>query len=117
MITEEQDMRILILLLLHFFCLAPACLLAQEGEGDKIFHIQAWDLSDNGLVINKGDPCAAFLSELLGPEKYVLLDTTGVQGPPGVVYTLLNNKGDIAILKCGTSGCASGEEGGHEPRE
>ena len=112
-------MKALIILLTACFMLFPALALAEDHE-EKGIHVQAWDFSDPFLVVEKGDPCAGFLSYLMSPdEKYKMLGITNVMGPPGVVYTLENHKGHIAILKCGTAGCGGhdGEtghdEGGH----
>jgi len=82
-------------------------------EGLKTFGIQAVSFSDTAMDVVKGEPCAPFLKVLLEDEHYMLVDVTGVQGPPGVVYTLRNNKGDIAIIKCGSAGCGHEGEEGH----
>jgi len=74
-------------------------------EGDPLIMVQAWSFSDSDLTTTKGESCSSFLAYLLGPsEKYKMLDVTGVAGPPGVVYTLQNNNGEIAVMKCGTAG-------------
>lgn len=114
-------MKTLIIFLTAFFMLLPVIATADEQK-EKTFKIQAWDFSDPLLATEKGDPCAEFLAYLMGAyEKYKMLGMTGIKGPPGVVYTLENQKGDIAILKCGTAGGCSGhddgetghDEGGH----
>ena len=80
------------------------------------FTVQAYSFS-NPLVSPPGEEnCADYLKTLLmsNSGKYNLLSTTAVQGPPGIVYTLQDNKGDIAIVKCGLhgGGCGGGDEGG-----
>ncbi|MDT8319763.1 MAG: hypothetical protein RQ826_04480 [Xanthomonadales bacterium] len=109
-------MKTLIIFLTAFFMLLPVMAMADEHE-EKTIKVQTWDFSDPFLVAEKGDPCAEFLSYLMGSyEKYKMLGMTGIKGPPGVVYTLENQKGDIAILKCGTAGGCSGhdEDEGHD---
>jgi hypothetical protein len=109
---RSKVMKTLITILIALFVFLPFQVMA-EGE-DNGFKVQAWDFSDTGLDTTKGTPCADLLSYLMDPEaeKYKLLGTVGVAGPPGVVYTLKNNTGHIAILKCGTSG--GHDDGGHE---
>lgn len=106
-------MKTLMTMLVALFVLLPQTILA-EGEEESTFKVQAWDFSDRGLNADKGIPCAEFLSYLLDSkgENYSLLAMTGVQGPPGVVYLLKDNKGHIAVLKCGTAG--SHGDGGHD---
>jgi hypothetical protein len=87
---------------------------ASAEESMKQFKVWAVDFSDGGLeaAVDAGDSCAAWLKYLQSPqERYVTRSVAGMQGPPGVVYTLTNNRGDVAILKCGTSG-SHGDEGG-----
>jgi len=77
------------------------------------FTVQAYSFS-NPLVSPPGEEnCADYLKTLLmsNSGKYNLLSTTAVQGPPGIVYTLQDNKGEIAIIKCGLhgGGCGGGE--------
>lgn len=82
-------------------------------EEDKTLKVQAYSFSDSTLPSPVGEPCANKLKYLKGvEEKYKLLGISTMQGPPGVVYTLENNKADVAILKCGTSG--GHDDGGHE---
>ena len=79
--------------------ISPA--MADEHGGGLIgFNVQAGSFSDSAVRANGSESCAHYLKVLLGSEKYKLLDVTGVQGPPGVVYTLQNQKGEIAIVKC-----------------
>jgi len=120
---EEVNMKPLIISLAMLLLSMPMSLMAEEDGGNKTFHVQAWDLTDSGVLADagfeplKGAPCAEVLATLMGQgknQKYALLEATGVQGPPGVAYTLINYSGQIAIVKCGTSGCGSGEHGGHE---
>mgnify|MGYP003571924183 FL=1 len=117
-------MKTLISLLAVFFLFLPMSVMAQDDHGNKTFHVQAWDFTDSNLLagsnldMEKGVPCADVLAILMGQgrtQKYELLEATGVQGPPGVTYTLINYSGQVAIVKCGTSGCGSGDDGGHEP--
>lgn len=111
-------MKTLIYLMVSLYLFFPLSVLSQDDHGDKTFHVQALDLTDSSLDVAQGDPCADVLATLMGTgrnEKYALLEATGVQGPPGVTYTLINYSGQIAIVKCGTSGCGSHEDGGHEP--
>jgi hypothetical protein len=111
-------MKILTSMMAMLCLFLPLSVMAQDDHGDKTFHVQALDLTDSSLGVAQGDPCADALATLMGTgrnEKYTLLEATGVQGPPGVAYTLVNYSGHIAILKCGTSGCGSGDDGGHEP--
>lgn len=107
-------MKTIVAFLTIIFTFLPMQLTAEDTHhGEKTIKIQAWSFSDPALDATKGDPCGEFLSFLKGSEeKYVLLDTTGIQGPPGVVYTLENHKGEIAILKCGTAGGCSHDDGG-----
>ena len=79
------------------------------------FTVQAYSFS-NPLVSPPGEEnCADYLKTLLmsNSGKYNLLSTTAVQGPPGIVYTLQDNKGEIAIIKCGLhgGGCGGGAGG------
>jgi hypothetical protein len=105
-------MKPLTIALLAGLTLLSTTILA-EGEEETRLKIQAWDFTDSSLQTNKGDPCAEFITYLMGPvEKYKMLGITSVQGPPGVVYTLQNYSGDIAILKCGLAGSCGGDEGG-----
>jgi len=117
-------MKTLIGILAVLFLFLPMSLMAETDHGNKTFHVQAWDITDPDLLagfdekMEKGAPCAEVLGILMGQgrnQKYELLEATGVQGPPGVTYTLINYSGQVAIVKCGTSGCGSGEDGGHEP--
>jgi len=80
-------------------------------EGNPNLKVQGWDFSDRELVTAKGEPCADLMVYLTGAEeRYKLLGITGIPGPPGVVYTLQNNKGDYAIIKCGVAGGGGGCE-------
>lgn len=90
-------------------CTAPV----MGEEGLKTFGVQASDFSDKAVTARKGESCADFLKFLQEDEKYTLIGTAGVVGPPGVVYTLRNNKGEIAIIKCGSAGCGHEGEDGH----
>ena len=111
-------MKTLISLMAVLFLFLPMSLMAQDDHGNKTVHVQAWDLTDSGIDVEKGAPCAEVLATLMGQgrnQKYELLEATGVQGPPGVAYTLINYSGQVAVVKCGTSGCGSGDDGGHEP--
>lgn len=91
--------------------------IGDEGGGLKTFGVQAADFSDVTMTAAKGESCAAFLKFLQEDEKYVLLNVAGIVGPPGVVYTLRDNKGEIAIVKCGSAGCGHGDDGGHDGEE
>ena len=95
--------------------LATAPVKAEEGHGGglKSFNLQAADFSDAAVLAVTGESCAHFLKVMLDDESYKLLSTAGVQGPPGVVYTLQNHRGEIAIIKCRAGGCDHGDEGGH----
>lgn len=82
---------------------------AVAGAEGELKQLKVWasDFTDRGLArsVDAGDSCAAWLKYLMSPaERYVIGSVAGIQGPPGVVYTLSNNRGDIAILKCGTAG-------------
>ena len=82
---------------------------AVAGAEEALKQLKVWasDFTDPGLAeaVGAGDSCAAWLKYLQSPaERYVIGSVAGIQGPPGVVYTLSNSKGDIAILKCGTAG-------------
>ena len=108
-------MKTTILVLSVLFLLFPLTAMAEEdGHGVKTFKVQAMDFSDPLLETETGTPCAEVLAYLRSSEKYKLLATAGIAGPPGVVYTLENDKGDIAIFKCGSGGCSHGDDGGHE---
>lgn len=74
-----------------------------EDDGEKTFNVQAYSFTDSDLADDATGSCAEFLQILRDDEKYTLLGTAGVQGPPGVVYTLENNKDEIAIVKCGAA--------------
>ena len=80
------------------------------------FTVQAYSFSNPLVPPPAEENCAAYLKTLLmsNSGKYNLLSTTAVQGPPGIVYTLQDNKGEIAIIKCGLhgGGCGGGDEGG-----
>lgn len=95
-------------------CTAPV-IAGEDGHGGglKSFNLQAGSFSDSAVLAVKGESCAHFLNVLLEDESYKLLDVTGVQGPPGVVYTLQNHKGEIAIIKCRAGGCDHEEGGEH----
>lgn len=87
---------------------------ASAGAEEELKQLKVWasDFTDQGLArtVGAGDSCAAWLKYLRTPaERYVISHVAGIQGPPGVVYTLTNNKGEVAILKCGTAG-SHGEE-------
>ncbi len=97
-------MKTLSILLTALLFLLPAAASAEAEETTGI-RIVAWDFSDLSQPIPSGDPCADFLAYLMGPAKnYKLLNTTAIQGPPGIVYTLQNNRGEIGILKCSATG-------------
>ncbi len=82
---------------------------AQHDGEDQSIVVQAASFSDSTMAAATGMECAVFLRYLQDVEKYQLKSTTGVQGPPGVVYTLENNKSEVAIVKCGRGGGCSGE--------
>jgi len=87
----------------------PAAAAGAEEE-DPVIKVQAWSFSDLELTAAKGMFCSDLL---MGPvEKYKLLDVTGIPGPPGAVYTLQNNGGEIAIVKCGVAGAHDSGGGG-----
>ena len=93
----------------------PTMSVAEEPHANE-FTVQAYSFS-NPLVSPPGEEnCADYLKTLLisNSGKYNLLSTISVQGPPGIVYTLQNNKGEIVIIKCGLYGasCGGSEEGG-----
>ena len=91
----------------------PAMAEDEHGAGLKPFNVQAGSFSDAAVKAENGESCANYLEVMLEDENYKLLHVTGVQGPPGVVYTLQNNKGEIAIVKCRAGGCDHGDEGSH----
>jgi hypothetical protein len=98
-------------------CVAPA-MAADDGHDDhgaglKPFNAQAGSFSDAAVAAESGESCAQYLKVMMDDETYKLLGITGVQGPPGVVYTLQNHKGEIAIVKCRTGGCDHDTEEGH----
>jgi hypothetical protein len=84
-----------------------------HGAGLKPFNAQAGSFSDGAVAAESGESCAQYLKVMMDDESYKLLGITGVQGPPGVVYTLQNHKGEIAIVKCRAGGCDHGDEGSH----
>ena len=96
-------------------CMAPAVASEDGGHGPglKPFNAQAGSFSDGAVAADSGESCAQYLKVLMDDESYKLLGITGVQGPPGVVYTLQNHKGEIAIVKCRAGGCDHGDEGSH----
>jgi len=103
-------MKTIFTLLTALLLLLPNTVMAEEEE-DHGLKVIAWDFSNLSQPVMKGDPCAELLAWLMGPRKnYRLLNTSAIVGPPGVVYTLQDNRGEIGILKCGTAG-------GHEPGE
>lgn len=103
------------ILLAGMLLTVPTMSLAEEPHANE-FTVQAYSFSANSFMPPAEENCAAYLKTLLmsNSGKYNLLSTTAVQGPPGVVYTLQDNKGEIAIIKCGLhgAGCSGGEEGG-----
>lgn len=82
---------------------------AQANE-DKIIKVQAYSFSNDAAQEkpDAGEPCAVYL-KYLRELKYQLLEATSLQGPPGVLYTMAGNKGELVLVKCGTAG---GDEGG-----
>jgi hypothetical protein len=97
-------------------CMAPAMASEDGGDGGhgpglKPFNAQAGSFSDGAVAAESGESCAQYLKVMMDDESYKLLGITGVQGPPGVVYTLQNHKGEIAIVKCRAGGCDHGDEG------
>lgn len=94
-------------------CLSMGTALASEEM--KTLRLWASDFSDSQLAASasSGDSCAAWLKYLRSPqERYTLQSATGMQGPPGVVYTLISTAGEVAILKCGTTGSHDHADGG-----
>lgn len=93
----------------------PTISLAEEPHANE-FTVQAYSFSGDEIEPGANENCAAYLKTLLisNSGKYNLLSTISVQGPPGIVYTLQNNKGEIVIIKCGLhgAGCGGGEEEG-----
>jgi hypothetical protein len=68
--------------------------------------------------------CAEVLTILLEND-FEILDVSGIQGPPGVVYTLVRGRPDfsqgtppipvtpgVAVIKCGKAGPHAGDDGG-----
>jgi hypothetical protein len=84
----------------------------QAAEEDREFKIQGGSMP-NGEAIPVGEPCAPYVSSLIGGGSYEVFAATGVQGPPGVVYTLKQKNGkSIALLKCGLAGAHDDTGGG-----
>ncbi|HRD66904.1 MAG TPA: hypothetical protein PKY50_12225 [Candidatus Competibacter sp.] len=102
------------ILLAGMLLTVPTMSLTEELHANE-FTVQAYSFSANSFMPPAEENCAAYLKNLLmsNSGKYNLLSTMAVQGPPGVVYTLQDNKGEIAIIKCGLHGasCGGGEEG------
>lgn len=92
--------------------------------------IQGFSIVDDPGLMESIDPyltecnCAQVLTILL-ENGFQIAYVTGIQGPPGVVYTLLRSTPGlsnpsvnamelpgVAILKCGKAGSCSGTDGG-----
>lgn len=85
---------------------------ALVAEETPEFKIQAGSMP-GGEPVPVGEPCAPYVSSLIGGGKYEIFAATGVQGPPGVVYTLKQKNGkSIALLKCGLAGAHDDTGGG-----
>jgi len=92
--------------------------------------IQGYSMVDDPVLMEAVTPylmecnCAEVLTILL-ENSFQIANVTGIQGPPGVVYTLVRGTPGfsnpslnameapaVAILKCGKAGSCSGTEGG-----
>ena len=92
--------------------------------------IQGFSIVDDQALMEGITPylmecnCAEVLTILL-ENSFQIANVTGIQGPPGVVYTLVRNTPGfsnssmaanglpgVAILKCGKAGSCSGTDGG-----
>ncbi|MFO7663866.1 MAG: hypothetical protein R6X18_14910 [Chloroflexota bacterium] len=93
----------------------PFAVYAEEPHATD-FKVQAYSFSGDPIMPGTNENCAAYLKNLLMSNggKFNLLATTAVVGPPGIVYTLRDFKGEIAIVKCGLhgGGCGGEDEGG-----
>lgn len=106
-------MKIMTTIVLTLLLLAAG--VASASEEMKTLRLWASDFTNPELAAsaNGGDSCAAWLKYLRSPqERYTIQGATGMQGPPGVVYTLNNTVGDVALLKCGTTGSHDHAGGG-----
>ena len=92
--------------------------------------IQGYSIVDDPVLMEAVTPylmecnCAEVLTILL-ENSFQIANVTGIQGPPGVVYTLVRGTPGfsnpslnameapaVAILKCGKAGSCSGTDGG-----
>lgn len=77
---------------------------ALPQDEEKSIVVQASSFTDSSVLLVPGEECAVALQYLKRDLKYQLIAATGVQGPPGTVYTLEDPKREIAIVKCGRGG-------------
>jgi len=101
-----------------------------DSMGPGMLKIQGFSIVDDPALMESITPyllecnCAQVLTVLL-ENSFQIADVTGIQGPPGVVYTLVRSTpgfsnpssnamepSGVAILKCGKAGSCSGTDGG-----
>ena len=133
----KRSFSVFLVLLLCFVCLnlsappARACGDTDPG-GAGAMKLQGYSLVQDPELMAVLEPwiaqcsCAEVLTILLEND-FEIMDVSGIQGPPGVVYTLVRgmpqgNKDvptnppspGVAVVKCGKAGPCGGDEGGCE---
>jgi hypothetical protein len=100
-------LKTILTLLAISFCLAAS---AQHDESDLSIVVQGASFSDPTITVTAGEDCAVFLQHLLRDLNYELKSVAGVQGPPGVIYTLEDPKREVVVVKCGRGGGCEHEQ-------
>ncbi len=133
----KRSFSVFLVLLLCFVCLnlsappARACGDTDPG-GAGAMKLQGYSIVEDlefpeDLALALADcNCAEVLTILLEND-FEIMDVSGIQGPPGVVYTLVRGMSQgnkdvptnpplpgVAVVKCGKAGPCGGDEGGCE---
>lgn len=133
----KRSLSVFLVLLLCFFCLnlsAPAAFACGDEEpgGGGGLKLQGYSfIEDPELAEALAQPiadcsCAEVLTVLMEYD-FEIMDVSGIQGPPGVVYTLVRGRParakdlpvdppppGVAVVKCGKAGSCVGDTGGCE---